>query len=126
MNKKQLQQRRQTVVGLLETSLNSGGGNNDGSGSNNCFGGNETVMQPVLGTLCPGPNPWDPASRLPNSNPYIAQEQPYMQMLAAHAKRRANREVKFINEKKSHIISCTVANLLVFILIFLFSGTSRS
>ncbi|XP_073980385.1 uncharacterized protein isoform X3 [Rhodnius prolixus] len=92
LNKKQLQQRRQTVVGLLETSLNSGGGNNDGSGSNNCFGGNETVMQPVLGTLCPGPNPWDPASRLPNSNPYIAQEQPYMQMLAAHAKRRANRE----------------------------------
>ncbi|KAK9512387.1 hypothetical protein O3M35_000828 [Rhynocoris fuscipes] len=89
LNKKQLQLRKQTVVGLLEATVN---GNGEGSGVNNTFGGNETPMQLVLGTLCPGPNPWDPTSRLPNSNPYIAQEQPYLQMLASHAKRRANKE----------------------------------
>uniref|UniRef100_A0A0A9VY26 Nuclear factor related to kappa-B-binding protein n=1 Tax=Lygus hesperus TaxID=30085 RepID=A0A0A9VY26_LYGHE len=46
---------------------------------------------PILGTLCTGPNPWDPSGK-PQHNPYAHPEQSYAQILAQHTKRRTNRE----------------------------------
>lgn len=48
-------------------------------------------IEPVLGTLCTGPTPWD-QGKTPQYNPYYIHEQSYSQMLAVHSKRRSNRE----------------------------------
>ena len=49
-------------------------------------------IEPILGTLCTGPTPWD-QGKTPQYNPYSIQEQSYSQMLAVHSKRRSTREV---------------------------------
>lgn len=48
-------------------------------------------IEPVLGTLCTGPTPWD-QGKIPQYNPYSVPEQSYSSMLALHSKRRSNRE----------------------------------